>query len=122
MRATSRGGSSSRNRVGALRSGSLRRAGPGLEEAAEAVALDVEADHPRRAVNLVDRLGRDESPAAREQAGADGERVGGVRSGAVHRALHAPDDAAAAVCDEKTLRAAEVVGNYAHIPERIPGL
>ena len=37
--------------------------------------------HAARAVDLVDRCSRDESPAAREEAGADGERVGNVAGG-----------------------------------------
>src|SRR6266545_2526290 len=93
-----------------------------LEEAAEAVALDAEADHLRRVVDLVDRLGRHERAGAGEEAGADRERVGLVRSGAVHRALDPSDHAAPAVCHEETFGAAKVVGNRAHVADRIPGL
>ena len=93
-----------------------------LEEAPKAVALDAEADYLRRAVDLVDRFGGDEAAAAGEQAGADGERIRGVRGGAVHRAFDPPDDPAAAVCHEKAFGAAEVVGDGAHVLDRIPGL
>jgi hypothetical protein len=96
--------------------------GAALEEAAQAVALDAEADHSGRAVDLVDHLGRDEPAAPREQAGADGERVGCIWGGAVHRALDPSDDPAAAVCDEEALGAAEVIGDGAHVSDRIPGL
>ena len=93
-----------------------------LEEAAEAFALYAQADYPRRAVDLVDRFGRHEPAAAGEEAGADGERVGLVRSGPVHRALDPADDPAAVVGDEVAAGAPEVVGERAHAAEAIPGL
>jgi hypothetical protein len=95
---------------------------PDLQEAAQAVALDAEADHSGRAVDLVDHLGRDEAAAAGKQSGADGERVGCIWGCAVHRALDPSDDPAAAVCDEEALGAAEVIGDGAHVSDGIPGL
>src|SRR5258708_808997 len=43
----------------------------GLEEAADRVAVDAELDDAARAVDLVDRVGRDEAPAPGEKARLD---------------------------------------------------
>src|SRR5919205_2582798 len=67
-----------------------------LEEAADGLALDAQADHAARPVDLVDRIGRNEPAAPRQKAGAHRERVGHVGRRAVHRALDLPDEPAAA--------------------------
>ena len=91
-----------------------------LEEAADRVALDAEADHPGAVVDLLDRLGRDEAPPAREEARADGEGVRCVGSGAVHGALDASDEAPARICDQEALGGVEVVGESAHVSKVFP--
>jgi hypothetical protein len=50
----------------------------------------------------------------REEAGADGERVGNVRQGAVHRALHLADDAAAIVGHQEPGRVHEIQRECGH--------
>src|SRR5439155_5811138 len=64
-----------------------------LEEAADVLAVDPEADDAARAVDLIDRVGRDEPAAAREEARLDREGVRDVRGCAVHRALDLADEA-----------------------------
>ena len=93
-----------------------------LEKAANLVPIDREADHAASAVDLVDDVGGDEPPAAREEAAAHGERVRHVRCGPVHRTLDRPDDPPAPVGDEIPGGAAEVVGDGAHGRDVIPRL
>src|SRR6266536_3926209 len=68
-------------------------AGYVLEEALQAVASDPEADHAAFAVDVLDRVCRDDAPAAGEKPRAYGERIRNVGGGAVHRTLDAADDA-----------------------------
>ena len=86
-----------------------------LEEAADVLAVDPEADHAARAVDLLDRVRRDEAAAPREEPGLDRKRVRNVGSGAVHRALDLPDEAALPVGDDVAGSPAEVDGNRAHV-------
>src|SRR3954469_15442875 len=97
-------------------------AGHGLEERANVFAVDPEADDAARAVDLVDRVGRDEPAAAREEAGLDREGVRDVRRRAVHRALDLADEATLTVGDDVPGRAAEVDCEGTHVVEGIPGL
>ena len=93
-----------------------------LEEAADVLAVDPEADDAARAVDLVDRVGGDEPAAARKEPGLHGQRVRDVGGGAVHRALDLPDEAALAVGDDIARRPAEIDGDCAHVADRIPRL
>jgi hypothetical protein len=85
-----------------------------LEEAADRFPLDAEADHAAHIVDLLDRFGRDEPPPAREEAGADRKGIRLVGSGAVHRALHASDEAAPLVGYEKAGGRVEIDCERAH--------
>src|SRR5689334_11584427 len=96
--------------------------GSGLEERANVLAVDAKADNARGAVDLVDRVGRDEAAAAREEAGLHREGIRNVRSRAVHGALDLPDQAALAVGDDVPGRAAEVDGDGTHVGDGIPAL
>src|SRR4029079_6805074 len=94
-----------------------------LEEAANGFAVDPEADHLRAVVDLLDRLHRDELAAAREEAGANRQRVGALGRGAVHRALDGSDQATLRICDEEARGAAEIDCECAHlVVEPIPRL
>ena len=55
---------------------------------------------PATPVDQLDRLGRDEAPAAGEEAGAHRERIRRLGRRAVHRALDLADDPAARVGDQ----------------------
>src|SRR6185437_13148005 len=93
-----------------------------LKEGADRLAVDPEADHAARAVDLLDRVGRYEAAAPREEAGLDGKRIGDVRGGAVHRALDLADDPALAVGDREACGAAEIHCDRAHDADAIPAL
>ena len=93
-----------------------------LEEAANRLALDAEADHAARAVDLVDRVRGNEPPAPVEEAGLDGQRVRDVGRGAVHRALDATDHPAAPIGDEEAGRASQVYSDGIHSTEAIEAL
>src|SRR5215216_4514265 len=58
-----------------------------LQESPNRLAGDAQANDTARSVDLSDRVGRDQLSPAGEEARADGEGVGNIRSGAVHRAL-----------------------------------
>src|SRR5436190_8107314 len=73
-----------------LRARRVGRRVRGLEEGANRLALDAQADHATRAVDVGDRLGRHELAPAEKGACADGQSVGLVGRGTVHRALDAP--------------------------------
>src|SRR3954462_10434855 len=90
-------------------------AGRVLEERADVLAGDPEADDAAGAVDLVDRVGRDEPAAAREEPRLDREGVRDVRRRAVHRAFDLPDQATLAVGDDVPGSAAEVDGDGAHV-------
>jgi hypothetical protein len=96
-----------------------RREG-GREEGADRLALDAEADHARAVVDLLDRVGRHEPPAAGEEARAHREGVRLLGRGAVHRALDASDHPAARVGDEEAGRPAQVEGEGAHVATLFP--
>lgn len=81
-----------------------------LEEAADRLAVDAETDHAARAIDLLDRVRRDEPAPAREQARLHREGVGDVSSGAVHRARDLSHDPAPAIGDDVAPGAAEVDG------------
>ena len=72
---------------------------PPLKEAAQGISSDLEADHAAAAVDLVDRVGRDEPPAPCEPL-AHRERVWNLGLAAVHRAFDAADESAVRVRDE----------------------
>ena len=91
-----------------------------LEERSDRLAVDPQADHPRPAVDLLDRLGGDEAPAACEEPGANRQSVGLVGRGAVHRALDLADDPAAGVGDEVTGRVSEIQGQGAQLATLFP--
>src|ERR671926_681298 len=94
-----------------------------LEEAADGLALDAQADHAARAVDLVDRIGRNEPAAPREEAGPHRERVRNVGRRAVHRALDLPDQPAATVGHDVPGGAAKVESERTtHSPDGIPRL
>ena len=57
-----------------------RYLGRALEEGADRLAVDPEADHLRAVVDLLDRVGRDEPAAAGEEPGADRQGVGLFRA------------------------------------------
>ena len=71
-------------------------------------------------VDLVDRLGGNEPPPAREETGADGERIGLVRARPVHRALDPTDEPAPIVRNEKAGCRCQVDCERAHVAEAIP--
>src|SRR5712692_1598587 len=93
-----------------------------LEEGSDRVALDAEADHLGAAVDLLDRLGRDEAPAAGKEAGTDGERIGRLGRAAVHRALDPADHAPSRIRHEVAGGAAQIDGQRTHADEPIPEL
>src|SRR4051794_11887025 len=112
--------SASETALGARNSCSI--ASSSLEEAADVLAVDPEADDAARAVDLVDRVGRDEPAAAREEPRLHREGVRHVRRRAVHRALDLADQATLAVGDDVPGGAAEVDGESTHCPDGIPAL
>ena len=93
-----------------------------LEEAENGVAVDAEADHAGAAVDLGDRIGRDEASVTREKARADRDRVRHIGGAAVHGRLHGADDLALRIGDEKSDRAEQVWSRDAHDVEAIRGL
>src|SRR5438874_2421544 len=93
-----------------------------LEEGANRLAVDPEADHAARAVDLLDRVGRDEAAAPREEPGLDRERIGDVGGGAVHRALDLADDASLPVGDREARSPAEIHCDSAHNGDAIPAV
>src|SRR5665647_3572414 len=94
----------------------------GLEEAADALAVDPEADHAARAVDLVDRVRGNHAAAAREEPGLDRKGVRDVGSGAVHGALDLADEAALPVGDDVAGSPAEIDGESTHVRDAIPAL
>ena len=84
------------------------------KKAEDGVAVDAEADHAAAAVDLGDRIGRNEAPAAREKARADRDRVRHIRGAAVHGRLHGADDLALRVRDEEADRAEQLWSRDAH--------
>src|SRR6478752_2139932 len=95
----------------------LRRSA--LAEALDRLAHEAQADHAAAPVDRGDRVRRDE-PAAAQETGPDGERVGHVRGGAVHRRLDPPDDAAASVGDQIAGGRAQVESCGTHQGNRMP--
>src|ERR671935_849095 len=94
-----------------------------LEEAADGLALDAQADHAARAVDLVDCIGRNEPATPREKAGTHRKRVRNVGRRAVHRALDLSDQPAAAIGHDVPGGAAEVDGERTtHVDDAIPRL
>src|SRR6266540_4076316 len=85
-----------------------------LKKAHDGVAVDAEADHAAGAVDLRDRVCRNESAAAGEEAGTDSDRIGNVGRRPVHRAFDRPDHAAARVGDEKAGRSEKLRSGHAH--------
>src|SRR5439155_12187501 len=85
-----------------------------LEEAANRLALDAQSDHAAAAVDLVDRVSRDDSSPPGEEAGADRESVGNVGLGSVHRALDPADDTPLAVGDDVACGRSQVIRKDAH--------
>jgi putative nucleotidyltransferase with HDIG domain len=79
-----------------------------LEEGADRLALDVEADHAAAVVDLDDRVGRNEPAPSRQEPGADCQRVGNVLDPTVHRTLDLSDDPPAGVCYQEADRLIEV--------------
>jgi hypothetical protein len=77
------------------------------------LADDAEADHAGAGVDLADRVGGHEPPAAHE-ARADRERVGDVGLRAVHRRFHAADHAAAHVRHQEPLDASKIELDRTH--------
>src|SRR2546430_401499 len=105
----------------------MRRGPPRVLRCGKGVSRYVPAGGPRAkpapaAVDLLDRVGRDDATPPCEPAGADGERVGRFRRRAVHRALDPADEATPRVCDEEAGRPAEVDGQGTHRREPIPRL
>jgi hypothetical protein len=86
-----------------------------LKEAADVLAVDPEADHAARAVDLLNRVRRNEAAAPREKPGLDGKRVRNVGSGAVHRALDLADEAPLPIGDDVAGSPAEIDGERAHV-------
>src|SRR5262245_327171 len=93
-----------------------------LQERENRVAVDAETDDAAAAVDLGDRVCRNEPAPARQEARAHGDRVRDVRRGAVHRRLHRAHDPALRVSDERADRAAELRTRSARRPEPTPGL
>ncbi len=89
-----------------------------LEELADRLALDREADHPRRLVDRANCCRRNQMPAAQEP-GANGKGIGDIGLGAVHGLFHVADIAPLGVGDHKSLDATEVDGDSAHPDEPI---
>jgi hypothetical protein len=81
---------------------------PRLQERPDRLPANSETNDAARAVDLLDRLGRDEPSSSREEAGANGERIRNVGSLAVHRALDAADHPSSDVGNQVTDRPAEV--------------
>ena len=79
--------------------------GKGLKKGLDRVAVDAKPDHARPVVDLLDRLGRHQAPAAREHPGADGKCVRLLGGGAVHGAFDATDGSPVGICNEKARRA-----------------
>ena len=65
-----------------------------LEKAENGVSVDAQADHAAAAVDFFDGIGWHQAATAREEPGADGQRVGHVRLGSEHRTLNPADHAA----------------------------
>src|SRR6185312_6779535 len=83
-----------RLRAAASFSAARGRSWGGLEEAANRLAGDAEADDLAGRVDVGDRVGRNEAAVAGEDACANGECVGDVGERSVHRTLDFPDDSA----------------------------
>src|SRR5690348_6413419 len=93
-----------------------------LQEASNRFAIHAKPDDAARAVDLLDRVGRDHPAAAREEAGLHRECVRDVGGGAVHRALDLADDAALPVGDDVAGRPAEIDSEGAHSADAIPAV
>jgi hypothetical protein len=94
-----------------------------LQEGPNRLAGDAQADNTARSVDLSDRVGWDQLSPAGEEARADGEGVGNIRSGAVHRALDPTDHAPPDVGDQVTDRPAEVgERGFAHSRDVTPAV
>src|SRR5437868_1055160 len=91
-----------------------------LEEGTNRLALDPKADHPRAVVDLLDRVGGNEPPAAREESGADRKRIGLFGRGAVHRALDPANHPALRIGDEESSRPTKIEGKRAHVVNLFP--
>src|SRR5882724_481196 len=87
-----------------------------LEEAADRLTGYAEADDLARAIDVGDRVGRDQAAMAREEAGANRQGVGHVGEGSVHRTLDLADDAAAIVRHKEAGRVHETQGECGHGP------
>jgi len=91
-----------------------------LEKRTNRVALDPEADHLRAVVDLLDRVGRDEAAAAREETRTHRQGVRRLGRGPVHRALDLADDPAPGVRNEEPGGAPEIEGERAHVSTVFP--
>ena len=94
--------------------------GAGLEEAANGLAGDAEADDSARLVDFGDRVGRDEAAVPRHEAALDGQRVRDVGERSVHRALDLPNDAAAVVGNEEARGGRQIQGEGGHVRNLFP--
>jgi hypothetical protein len=90
-----------------------------LEEARNLLAVDPEADHAGLAVDVGDRVRRNELPA-RKEPGAHGQGVGHVGGRAVHRALDPSDELPPAIGDQVPGGAPKVEGDGSHGRETTP--
>ena len=79
-----------------------------LEKRANRPALDAQPDHAASAVDLLNRLGRNEATAAREKPRANREGIRSVARAPVHGALDPADDPSSCVRDEIADRLAKV--------------
>src|SRR5437762_9823436 len=80
-----------------LHSAARGRSGGRLEEAADGLASDAEADDLAGGVDVGNRVGRNQAAVAGEEARTNRECVGHVGERPVHRTLDLPDDPAPVV-------------------------
>jgi hypothetical protein len=91
-----------------------------LEKAADRLARYSEAHDAARAIDVGDRVSRDEAAVAREETGAHRESVRHIGERPVHRALDLADHATPVVGDEETSRVHEIQRESGHVLNLFP--